>query len=206
MRAAHHTFQILTKRPERMREWVQAWVSQGGEVLPHVWLGVSVENQETADERIPLLLRTPAAVRFLSVEPLLGPINLRLHGLRPDWIIVGGESGPDARKCRISWVRGVVGQCQKWKVPVFVKQLGTHVIDRNDAGFDGHEPDNWPDGTETDDWDLDPCRQYQGADARILLSDSKGADPAEWPEDLRLQEFPATRLPVTVPLGVTNES
>lgn len=218
MRAApHHTFQILTKRPERMREWVQAWVDQGGEVLPHVWLGVSVEDQATADARIPLLLRTAAAVRFLSCEPLLGKLNLsrymRCHqggpytcGNRPgeccecaqgrtsnnhvDWVIVGGESGPDARECRASWIRSIVAQCRLSSTPVFVKQLGAHIIDRNDAGFDGHDPENWPEGTETDDWDLDPGRQYQGADARILLADSKGADPAEWPQDLRVQQFP----------------
>lgn len=191
MRAApQHVFQILTKRPERMRTWAQAWLDQEGELLPNVWLGVSVENQETADERIPILLKTAAAVQFLSCEPLLGPINLRLHGLSPDWVIVGGESGPEARECRVSWVRSIVGQCRRWEVPVFVKQLGAHVIDRNDAGFDGTEPDRWPEDTEHDDWDKDPARQYQGADTRILLADSKGADPDEWPEDLRLQNFP----------------
>lgn len=119
--AKHHTFQVLTKRPERMRRHFAARCGQlevlaamGGRkgtasVMPHIWLGVSVENQRMADERIPLLLETPAAVRFLSCEPLLGPLDLRLRDtLRCycgeikmncdcptiDWCIVGGESGP----------------------------------------------------------------------------------------------------------------
>ena len=117
-RARNHTFQVLTKRPERMlgfmrwvesTNWALAEVRQAGNwPLPNVHLGVSVENQRMADERIPLLLETPAAVRFLSCEPLLGPLDLtlwmceqdpilaKIHGPRAklDWVIVGGESGP----------------------------------------------------------------------------------------------------------------
>lgn len=230
-----HTFQVLTKRALRMRDWLEAWKFQGGEVLRNVWCGVSVEDQESARARVPDLVDTHAAVRFLSCEPLLGPVNIRewlmqgndpgkcgncgrVHGftrcpnyggIAPtdergcssfkrtdfaiDWVIVGGESGPGARECRVGWVRSIVEQCKAAHVPVFVKQLGAHVIDRNDAGFDGTEPDNWPDGTETDDWHEDPARQYQGADARILLADPKGGDLDEWPEDLRIREFPEAR-------------
>jgi protein gp37 len=121
-----HTFQILTKRPQRMldymatgdrRELVACPVMHAlDEIewpLDNVWLGVSVENQETADERIPLLLQTPAAVRFVSYEPALGPVDFRFdwmpHGQidsmypRLDWVIVGGESGPRARAGQRVW-------------------------------------------------------------------------------------------------------
>lgn len=215
--APQHTYQILTKRAQRMGQFMRDYVAMGGEILPGVHLGVSVEDQESAETRIPELLKTPAAVRFLSCEPLLAPLNIsrwmkchqggpatcsnrpgqccecaqdRTSNTGVDWVIVGGESGPGARPCRVSWIRSLVAQCKLAGTPVFVKQLGAHVIDRNDAGFDGHEPTNWPDGTETDDWDLDPSRQYQGADARILLESSKGGDPKEWPEDLRVREYP----------------
>ena len=104
----------------------------------HTWLGVSVEDQKTADQRVPVLLDTPAALRFLSVEPLLGPVELNAahlpqrgaaNGTRDDattidWVIVGGESGPAARPCDTAWVRRIVDQCTKPGVPVFVKQLG----------------------------------------------------------------------------------
>jgi len=115
--------------------------------LPNVWLGVSVENQAAADERIPLLLQTPAAVRFISAEPLLGPINLTnlhyenvtsidalkgLHGFpsphtegpKLDWVIVGGESGPGARPMHPTWVRSLRDQCKAANVPFFFKQWG----------------------------------------------------------------------------------
>lgn len=161
-----HTFQILTKRPRRMMEWVnrvkdwEGYKTHNGEPpaayggngiivggnewpLPNVWLGVSVENQKVADERIPLLLQTPAAVRFLSCEPLLGPVDLKPY-LEPyirtkhdgskrgtvwadpgiDWIIVGGESGPGARPMHPDWVRSIRDQCKAAEVPFFFKQWG----------------------------------------------------------------------------------
>jgi protein gp37 len=205
-----HTFQVLTKRPQRMLDFF-AWAEKqphvapwpdGGVVLRNVWLGVSVEDQRAADERIPLLLQTPAALRFLSVEPLLGPVDLApfLHpcyrALFGDlhWVIVGGESGPGARPCDASWVRGVVEQCSQAKVPVFVKQLGANVRDRNDAGFDGDEPSHWPPTHVLDvEHDLDGTRDgYQGAPVRVHLGDQKGGDPVEWPEDLRVRDFPET--------------
>ena len=183
-----HTFQILTKRPRRMMEWVnrvkdwEGYKTHNGEPpaayggngiivggnewpLPNVWLGVSVENQKVADERIPLLLQTPAAVRFLSCEPLLGPVSLKeinipitgpgspqpyapstgrrinaltgdvfeydwhgrgvgRQGAKIDWVIVGGESGPNARPMHPDWVLGIRDQCVAAGVPFFFKQWG----------------------------------------------------------------------------------
>ena len=104
----------------------------------NTWLGVSIEDQKTADQRVPVLLDTPAALRFLSVEPLLGPVELNAAHLPQrgaanrtrddattiDWVIVGGESGPAARPCDTAWIRRIVDQCTEAGVPVFVKQLG----------------------------------------------------------------------------------
>jgi protein gp37 len=216
-----HTFQVLTKRPERMREYfagdqlaerVDALVesiafertdphnrrtddlravAQDEWPLPNVWLGVSVENQAAADERIPILVETPAALRFLSCEPLLGPIDFYGAGSRGpeegdpesfsalagyagtdpkipgiDWVIVGGESGAQARVCDVRWFRDIARQCNAWNVPVFVKQLGRHPVERT-AGVV-----TWPE---------------------VDLRDSHGGDQAEWPEDLRVREFPTER-------------
>ncbi|MDF2140823.1 phage Gp37/Gp68 family protein [Paenirhodobacter sp. CAU 1674] len=196
-----HTFQVLTKRPDRMREYVlgahcdgarrfavadaaeqiannfpvwdgngyrlwdgyagKAWDQKVTAVLtgpqwpmPNVWLGASIEDQTTADERIPLLLTTPAAVRFVSAEPLLGSVDLRIvqargssrvqncvtggsfsetslerlpDGPRIDWLIVGGESGPHARPMHPDWVRSMRDQCQSAGVPFFFKQWGEWV-------------------------------------------------------------------------------
>lgn len=121
------TFIVLTKRSELMGCRVPA------EPRPNVWLGVSVENQEAADERIPLLLRTPAAVRFLSCEPLLGAVNVfRAEYSTGDagpkgtlgWVICGGESGPGARPMHPEWARGLRDQCVTAGVPFFFKQWG----------------------------------------------------------------------------------
>ncbi|MBL1177613.1 DUF5131 family protein [Pantanalinema sp. GBBB05] len=161
-----HTYQVLTKRPERMQQYcdrldlrrlikaadlpMPSGSYQIKLPLPNVWLGVTVENQKAADTRIPLLLRTPAAIRFLSCEPLLEAIDLAkwlrpvvvMHsessgflngdaivGTSPDsqinWTIVGGESGSKARPCNVEWIRSVVQQCTTAQVPVFVKQLGS---------------------------------------------------------------------------------
>ncbi len=119
MRRAHwHQFQVLTKRSERL--------SRLAGVLPwpeNVWMGVSVENQHWS-RRIADLRRVPAAVRFLSVEPLLGPLRLDLHDI--DWVIVGGESGPGARPMRLDWAVSVRDQCVAAGVPFFFKQWGSH--------------------------------------------------------------------------------
>ena len=198
-----HTYQVPTKRPQNMLRYFQdretaerirfvirnqflnghedalLWSKNTTLPLPNLWLGVSTENQEQADKRIPSLLETPAAVRFLSCEPLLGPIDLNClhykgltnidclrgeHGLWFDgecesvnWVIVGGESGPNARKCQLDRIRSIVEQCRDAEVACFVKQLGGNV------------------------WD---------GGKRLRLNDRKGGDPSEWPHDLRVREFP----------------
>ena len=187
--APHLTYQILTKRPERIADHLPA-----GWPLGNVWLGVSVENQAAADERIPHLLATPAALRFLSVEPLLAPVTLGLRaGPGIDWVIAGGESGPGARPCNVAWIRSLMAQCRAAHVPAFLKQLGAHVITRNDDGLSGCDADDWqlddPEGQVEED--LDGTRDgYQGAPVRVHLRDRKGGDPAEWPADLRVREYP----------------
>lgn len=117
------TWQILTKRAERMR----AFLSDGQRApgrwpLPNVWLGVSCEDQQRADERIPHLAATPASIRFISAEPLLSAINLRNHIGDLDWIIVGGESGPRVRDCGVDCIQDIAQQCRSASVPVYVKQ------------------------------------------------------------------------------------
>ncbi|MCW7071886.1 MAG: phage Gp37/Gp68 family protein [Methanophagales archaeon] len=126
-KAYWHTFLVLTKRPQNALLWFhQIHNSDFGEwppILNNIWLGVTAENQQTADERIPLLLQIPAAVRFVSCEPLLGPIDLGMylhHGI--SWCIVGAESGPGARLMDENWVRRLVTQCKQSQVPVFYKQ------------------------------------------------------------------------------------
>lgn len=162
--ARQHVFQVLTKRPERMLAYMTS-TSNGAKrqmhvqssldrlrrsfpkVRPHmpgwpppnVWLGVSTEDQAAADERIPLLLLTPAAVRFISAEPLLGPVDLDgyigedltlaedesgayLYGDGFDWVIVGGESGTQHRPMEPAWAQAIADQCQAAGVPVFMKQ------------------------------------------------------------------------------------
>jgi protein gp37 len=156
------------------------WVVPSTWPLPNVWLGVSVESQKWADVRIPLLLRTPAAVRFLSCEPLLGAVDLLewLHDSncidrdRPvfcicsepreahiDWVIVGGESGPGARPMDLAWARTLVRQCRSAGVAPFVKQLGAHPYN-SDTGLP---------------W---------------LCRSAKGGDIGEFPADLRIREYP----------------
>ncbi len=205
-----HTFQVLTKRPERMSALVSKMTVDEGFIraslklsdkgfqrfrasgkshpepypwpLSNVWLGTSVENQTWAERRIPLLLETPAAIRFLSVEPLLREVDLSLYlacrtcghkkgdhwagaplqaQLPPDhpyvgvdWVIVGGESGHGARVLELEWVRRLVCQCREAGIPIFVKQLG----------------EVWA--------------KQQGERGR------HGGDMNLWPEDLRVREFP----------------
>ena len=144
--APRQTFQLLTKRAGRMREIVGVWLQERGlaEVPANIWLGVSVENQEWADKRIPELLGVPAAVRFASVEPLLERVTFSpVIGLREfhgssdrykhvfadwlwhlDWVIVGGESGPNARPMHPDWARDLRNQCVNAGVPFFFKQWG----------------------------------------------------------------------------------
>jgi protein gp37 len=178
--ASRHTFQILTKRHARMRSMLDradfrasVWdhwrvLTHGAEEwawpLPNVWLGVSAEDQHWADIRIPVLLETPAAVRFLSAEPLLGPIRLTRHhqhcpehdfvggfctswhqgivGL--DWVIVGGESGRGARPMRVEWARSIRDQCEAAGVSFFFKQAGAVLAREWGVLGSGHDPDVWP--------------------------------------------------------------
>ncbi len=148
-RAKQHIFQILTKRPERMLDVLTHSMWWVNDTPQNIWLGVSAENQKAADERIPLLLQCPAAVRLVSIEPMLERIDLRHiqksnlveidaltgnHGVkRPlsgksnaklDWVIVGGESGPGARPMHPDWVRDIRDQCNDWGVSFFLKQRG----------------------------------------------------------------------------------
>ena len=222
--APQHTFQLLTKRPERMLKYLTELRSEGwssGYIalaygrparffpqafkmlplnkegfmpwpLPNVWLGTSVENQAAADERIPLLVQCPAKVHFISAEPLLGPIDLLypvsvfpdgpatccsgtdcacqgkpiepplIYGLQ--WVITGGESGPNARPCRLWWIRSIVDKCKNSRVPVFVKQMGGNITDE-DQSF---------------------IQRTVGRSVR----DRKGGDIDEFPLDLRVREFP----------------
>jgi protein gp37 len=157
----HHTFQVLTKRPERMRAYTTSERAIGPVEaqkrwwpLPNVWLGVSCERQEEADERIPLLLQTPAAVRFISAEPLLGPIRLmripvKIPGepgygdCQIDWCIVGGESGPNASPMHPDWARSLRDQCQAAGVAFFFKQWGAWRLTPADNG-DETWPAQWP--------------------------------------------------------------
>lgn len=146
-KAAQHTYQVLTKRPERLLEYLKRFKESG--INPHwkkfsenIWLGVSVEDQATANERIPLLLQVPAVVRFLSCEPLLGPVDIEAiptpriesRNLKGEfaltktgylnWIICGGESGPGARPMHPDWARSLREQCAAAGVPFFFKQWG----------------------------------------------------------------------------------
>jgi len=117
VQAGHHRFQVLTKRSGRLRELARdlPWP-------PNVWMGVSVESAKVV-HRVGDLMAVPAAVRFLSVEPLLGPIpELPLEGIQ--WVIVGGESGFGARPMRLDWAREIRGQCEAAGVAFFLKQLG----------------------------------------------------------------------------------
>lgn len=172
--------------------------------LPNVWLGVSAENQQTANERVPLLSETPAAVRFISAEPLLGPIDFDecgsrgeedgdpfafsalagADGVEPpipgiDWVIVGGESGPHARPCNVEWIRGIVAQCGFAGTAVFVKQLGSQ------PGFTLED--------EERRGNMAPSFHHYDAQSRLYIKkvgDSHGGRVEEFPEELRVREFP----------------
>lgn len=165
-----HTFQVLTKRPARMNEWVGRLIFPERE---NIWLGVSVENQKAANERIPLLCKTPAAVRFLSCEPLLGPIELSLafpcgyycdesvghvdhafyicQGVANNggigWVIVGGESGPHFRPMEAHWARRIRDVCVAAEVPFFYKQ-GSGPRPGMNATLDGQEWHQFPQQVE----------------------------------------------------------
>ncbi len=249
-----HTYQVLTKRSERAREffaWLgtapiepeygsgprqwrrmlndaqsalpsgpngetpdhlvtlnNAWVGGGPWPLPNVHLGVSVENQATADERIPVLLDLPAALRWVSYEPALGPVDFapwlpewccsgfecgcRGMPINPGqnaagewvphwlrWVVVGGESGPGARPFDLAWARATIEQCAAADVPVFVKQLGA--LARCGSG------------------DVPKDRRVHRKTTRaappgwyLKLKNRKGGDPDEWPKDLHVRQMPTS--------------
>ena len=206
-RAERHTFQVLTKRPDAMRDWVHGNLEA---IAPNIWLGTSVEDQATADERISLLLETPAAVRWVSAEPLLGPIDFNtctawnpqdhshyLEDIR--WVVVGGESGPGARPMDLGWARSIVRQCADARVPCLVKQLGRIPFERvdwlHDQGWEGRDlaeimagvkppPEGWTRVRTENETALYRYHRFQH---------SKGGDMSEWPEDLRVRSFPDAR-------------
>jgi protein gp37 len=146
-RANWHQYQILTKRADRLEEIAPSlpWAK-------HIWQGVSVENADYTF-RIDHLRRTAAQIKFLSIEPLLGPIpTLNLTGI--DWVIVGGESGGDCRAMELEWVMGIRTACEQQGVPLFVKQTGQKLA------------------------------------RHLKLKSKKGGDPAEWPTEIRIRQFP----------------
>lgn len=141
-----HTYQVLTKRPRIMKSLVKQWLAErnhGGEPPKHIWFGVSVEDQATADERIPALMETPAAVRFVSYEPALAPVSF-VCWPELDWIIMGGESGPGARPMDISWARNTRLQCQYSGIKFFFKQWGGSNKKAAGRELDGRTWDEMP--------------------------------------------------------------
>jgi protein gp37 len=163
--------------------------------IENLWLGVSCEDQATADSRIPILLQTPAARRWVSYEPALAAVDFTsihdaeydvpfdaLHGfcersVKIDWLVTGGQSGPGARPCDVAWIRRVVEQCKAADCPVWVKQLGAQPyeeVERVEVDEDGLY------GPEVTRYD-EP--QY------LNLRSRSGSDPSEWPADLRVREI-----------------
>jgi protein gp37 len=195
-----HVFQVLTKRPERMPQWfewldarirryrtigerddleVRVCLSQADQIrvprgnihypawpLPNVHLGVSVEDRKYGLPRVDELRKVPAAVRWLSIEPLLEDLGeIDLTGIH--WVVVGGESGTRARPFQIEWARSILRQCREQGVPAFMKQVGARPFE---AGADGLVP--------------------------LKLGDRKGKTPEDWPEDLRVRQWPAVKAEV----------
>ena len=173
-KAEAHTFQLLTKRPTRSLAFQRWWEDTYEAVFVsprNLWFGTTVENQQAADERIPLLLQVPAAIRFISVEPMLSavdispgylgidhPVSVGITSL--DWLLCGAESGPGARPMDLEWARSLRDQCRAAGVPFFMKQLGSFWARETGS--------RWPDGHR----------------------DVKGACMENWPEDLRVREYP----------------
>jgi protein gp37 len=118
----HHTFMLLTKRPEDLLESLDPWMSGLHlQKLPkNIWVGVTAENQQRAAERLPVLAQIPAAVRFVSVEPMLEPVSIT--GYNPDWVICGAETGAGARPMDLKWSRNLHAQCAVMSIPFFMKK------------------------------------------------------------------------------------
>lgn len=214
-----HSYQVLTKRAGRMARYLQrqshmldgaAWSAvrarlQGVNVdvdvkpveeewkvdphgpadwpLPNVWNGVSVENQVSMDFRAADIIDVAcnSAVTFLSLEPLIGPVVVPAEVLDAvDWVIVGGESGPRARPCEVSWIKAILRQCRTAEVACFVKQLGAVPLVMGGGARD------WPRTVEMVRHEQDGCAHL----FRPRLVHTKGGDPDEWPERLRVREWP----------------
>lgn len=193
--AQRHIWILLTKWPARMGTFVEWWQKRFRERWPrNIWLGTSVTSEQNVG-RIAQLLQVPAPVRLVSMEPLLESIRLPLgdeieeaerwqcgqrgcgmgmHGESIDWVIVGGESGPRARPCKVDWIRSAREECKAAGVPCFIKQLGS-------AAYRGH-PGIDPSGPVDDVYDDE-----------MELSDPKGGNWEEWPEDLMVREMPDWR-------------
>ena len=137
-----HTYQVLTKRPERMLEYLEREVFT--DWPDHVWVGVSVENQYWADRRIPLLTQVPAKIRFLSVEPLLKAVELGDHLRKVQWVIVGGESGHKARPMSPEWAASIRDECVEAEVPFFFKQWGGRYSKAGGRELEGRTWDEMP--------------------------------------------------------------
>jgi protein gp37 len=216
VQAKQHTFQLLTKRAERMQKLISTIMYRPH---PHIWFGVSVESQKYADERIPLLLQTPAEIRFLSVEPQLEPVDLRrvidprfgtcldidaLSGIatheddnysttptnKIDWVICGGESGPKARPFNLAWAESLRAQCKAAGVPFFMKQVGSFPVIARDRWFN---PLTSEKRRAVEQWlsaKNDPRLGENAPNVALAVKDRKGGDPSEWPAGLRVREFP----------------
>jgi protein gp37 len=143
MTSAHwHTYQVLTKRADRLQTLLKGKLQFAAE-QPHIWWGVSVENRKHGLPRIDLLRNSPAQVRFLSIEPLLEEVGLlNLKGIK--WVIVGGESGPGARPMHIRWVRNIRAQCRGANVAFFFKQWGGVRKSETGRELDGQTYDEFP--------------------------------------------------------------
>lgn len=176
------TILTLTKRAGRQRDFLsKRWA--GKEPPARIHVGVSAEDQRRADERIPLLLQTPAAVRWISAEPLLAPLDISLylasgfeeppHDDVVGWVVVGGESGAGARYTYVENVRGVTAQCEAAGVPVFVKQLGSRPVVSN-----------------LTHWRCPAKLLEDGSGYLLKLKDGKGGDVSEFPADLRVRQMP----------------
>jgi protein gp37 len=201
-----HTFQVLTKRPARMLEFCGNYgIGSGNEWPVNIWAGVTAENQERADERIPVLLRIPAAKRFVSIEPMLSSIDLQgpldqrdrnylgcpcggnicSKAAKLDWVIVGGETDPGARPMHPEWARGLRYQCQDASIPFFFKGFGDWLPYRDNGPLPFHCSYVGLDGkvrvgdAETD---FDACmgKRLKGEDKGRLLD---GRTWEEFPED-----------------------
>lgn len=203
-----HIWMWLTKQPHRMAEfarWLERNSDEWGVDSPHadvlhpwpenLWAGTSI-TEARYKVRARHIKEVPAAVRFLSGEPLIEDVGaLDLDGI--SLVIVGGESGPKARPFSVAWARSIQAQCRGAHVAFFCKQLGANVRTRNDDGLTGCDESDWPYLEELRDIEEDPDGNgslgYQGAPVRVRLRDSHGGDWTEWPADLRMREFPTVQ-------------